>query len=299
MNPRLGHFYMEEAGGEGGGGPSAAPAPTGAPAPSAPPAADPPAVNWDEMVTDAVVVDDPPGAGEPPEGEVVKPPEGTPPEGQQPPTQPPGTPPQQPPAQPPAQPQKTPEQLQEEAKAHREGLLTQWSGIYETELTEDDKSALMTAPETVIPRLMAKAAMDAVDFARREFQAALPRYVAQHMNSTQQATGAWKAFTDAHKDLAKPEYRKVIAQAAQTVKATQPDLPAEEAMAMVAETARTLLRLPKPGVTPAPEGQPAAPVAPHNPVARGRASPRPPAAVAKKDAPNSSEIDWGDLAGAS
>lgn len=269
------HFVKQDA--EGSQTSTGGAAPVG----EAPPASDPPEVNWGEMA-DESLPEDPPAD---PVNEEV--PTGEPPKTDQP-TEPPKTeePPKEPVVEPPQPPvkQPTPEEAAAQEKQFRDQLRDELRGIYEKELSEDQKAQLIAEPEKVIPHLMAQAAMDAVAIAMRQIQQQLPNVIAQHTSQHESAKSAWGEFDTAHPDLAKPEYRKVVLAAINTVKATGQKLPKADAMAAVARTARAILNLPSPG-TPAAksEASTSAPVAPFNPVARGKSVPAKPAKPAAEN----------------
>jgi hypothetical protein len=192
-----------------------------------------------------------------------------------------------PPVTPPEQPALTPEQIEQQQTAQREQVLTAATGIYEREMTDEVKSALMTEPEKVLPRLMAQAMLDGANLAMARMQQSLPGVVETAARTRSQQAEAVTAFTTAHPDLAAKEHSQAVAAAIKTVKELKiPFKTQAEAMAKVAEVARSIAGLAAPG---APAEQPlAAPVAPHVPVARSRA-----AAAAK---PAAGDNPWAKLA---
>lgn len=184
-------------------------------------------------------------------------------------------------ATPPAQPAQTPEESARVAAEARTALLSEVSGAYAKALTDDQKAMLVAEPEKVLPDLLATAMLDGAQFAYRQVMSALPQLIAQHTQTAKTGDEAWGAFNTAHPDLAKPEYRQAVIQAASVVKAaTQGQkLTKEESLARVGKTARALLGLPDPtpGAPAAPgvasgDDPTAAPVAPHTSVGRSRSS---------------------------
>jgi hypothetical protein len=151
-----------------------------------------------------------------------------------------------------------------------EGLSERYRG----QLTEDDARELSLNPEKVIPRLMAQAVLDAVNSVQGVLQQQLPQVVEQTTRTSAARKEAAKSFFDANPDLAKPEYKSVLDQAAAFYRSTHPNATKEEAVKGVAKVARVTLGLPEPTTTSAPVPQTPAPTRPAAfvPVAPGGSS---------------------------
>lgn len=278
--------HSKQAPDEGGAPGAAAPAPA-SPAPAAAPASgESPEAKWDELsdedfelelpAGDAPAPADPAPAkagSEPaPAAATPEPPKPATPE-------PPKPESQVPPVDPAVQ--------EAQVKAATEELHKRLSGVYETELDEDTKSALLSDPATVMPRLMARAAMDGARLALSQIPNMVPLMVEQTTSVSKARESAWAEFDKAHEDLAKPEYRQTVVNAVKAVKALGKNLSKEESLALVGRTARAMLNLPEPQARGG-AAAPSAPAAPFVPIARGAAAPASPAKAKPTD-------KWADL----
>jgi hypothetical protein len=203
----------------------------------------------------------------------------------------PGTPPAPAPTPAPATPapaQPTQEQLAEQAKVFREHAITNLTKQYESELSDEDKQQLLTDPEKVIPRLLAKATFDGIQIAQQLTHQSIMRDLpaVQHHQSAVRA--AEESFFKAHPDLAKPEYNKVLVRMAQTARELNPNGTQEQVSAAAASLARTSLGLPTPGA-PAATPAPAVPARPFSPASGSGASPGRTSSVNKAN-------EWAELA---
>lgn len=284
----------EATGGEGAP-PAAAAADNDAPLPASGEAQD---VQWDEFADDgpegfvSPATDDPPAAPSAPAAPAQPAATAQPAEpaaaaapAQPAAPQPPATAPAQPaqPAQPTAEQLAARDAAVKEARAKMHGALAE---IYTNELDDDTKAALLADPATVMPKLLAQAALDGANMAVQQILPMLPQVIGHTTAQQQGAMRAWQEFDTAAPDLAKPEYRQAVAAAINFVKGSGVRYASkQEAIAAVARTTRAMLGIADPGAQAAqPATQPAAaPVAPHSPVARGAA--RQPASRAKSDNP--------------
>jgi hypothetical protein len=175
----------------------------------------------------------------------------------------------------------TQEEIAQQQQQARDNIRNSLRDMYATGLTDDDKAALITSPDTVIPQMMAQAALDGAQLAMAHMAQALPQMLDSHIQRGRGADQAWSEFYSANADLNKPEYRPAIEASLRAVKAMGLKLSKEEAIAKVGQFTRDILKLPAQGTgsppvsTPAASVQTAAPVAPFTPVARGRAAPAP------------------------
>lgn len=281
--PNLYFLMGEEPGGEG----AAAPAGGNAPAPAAGRTAEG-GVNWGGLADDSQEEEESPGDDDPGEGD-PEPEPGEQPGGGEGPGGEQETPEQKAEreaaeaaaAEADRQPELTEEQkaaAKAAAEAHREQVLTAATEVYAAEMTEEVVNELLTAPEKVLPKLLAKAALDGAQFAVAQMQSLLPQYIATTGRQISAQEAAVQKFHTAHPDLAAKEHREAVETALKTVqqqvKAKKAKFKTEaDAMARVAQIARTIAGLPDPGKAGSEPA--AAPVAPHVPVARSRAAGRP------------------------
>lgn len=194
------------------------------------------------------------------------------------------------PATPPT-PQPTAEELETQRQAQRAQILSAAEAVYEREMTEEVKSALLTEPEKVLPKLLAQAALDGANLATQHMLAHLPRVVQETAQTSSAQTQALQSFHRANPDLAGKEHSPFVAAAIKTVKEAGLKFKSnEDAMAKIASVARSLAGLPQPGAAPV-DPPAAAPVAPHVPVARTRS-----AAASGKAPLKPGEVDWGAIA---
>lgn len=270
---KLPYSLMEGEPGAAGGAPVTASA-----APTSPtPASEAQEVNWGELSS----ADDFDGEDPPPTPPATPPETPTPPATQPQPAAPvqPAVQPAQPPSPAPQPPAAQPGDQETQAAEARKALHAELTGIYTRELTEDQKAALIGDPASVMPAMLAQAALDGAQLALRQITAVLP-HVVQHTTSQQQMSAkAWDEFLTAHPDLAKPEQRKAVMRAVENLKASGSvaGLSKEQVMARTARLARAMLGMDEPtAAAPAPAGtptpEPGAPAAPFVPVGRNRAA---------------------------
>ena len=243
--------FMDEAGGAEDGG-----AGGGVPAPAAEPAeasteAD---VNWADMA-DALEADD---AGED-QGQVegdaeivgetpavatpaVETPPVTPPVAETPPVTPP-----------------TPETPAPDYTAWRTERLGQLEQQYA--LNEADAAALLTEPETVLPKLAAAVHMEVLESAMRGMQAMMPVLMQQVNQHTELNTRAKNLFTSINPDLADPQFEPAIMQLGQVYRNVNAKASPEEAARAIGNLVRSALGIAAPAVA-APSAPAASPVAP-------------------------------------
>jgi hypothetical protein len=210
----------------------------------------------------------------------------------------PGTPPAPAPTPaptpaPPATQELTPEQQEQQAKEFRQRAVANLAEQYAKELTDEDKAALLTEPEKILPQLLARATFDGIQIAQRLAQASMEQQMPAMQRRQAEIAQAETEFFTANPDLAKPEYQASVVQMAQTARALLPKGSRAEVAAKAAALARAHLGLPTPGAVVAAQPAPAAPAAParpFSPAAPGGASPGRPAAGTKTENP------WEELA---
>lgn len=186
----------------------------------------------------------------------------------------------------------TQEQINEQAAKYRNDAIAAIEKQYADDMSAEDKSALLTDPEKVIPKLMAKAVIDGMQMAtaliHQSMQHDLPAQIARNDRSQK----AEEAFYSANQDLNKEEFKPIVLKVARDVSSMFPNATPEQKAARIAEVARTFIGLPPANAAPAAPVAPAAPTAParpHTPIAAGGSSPARPAAPA-------SENVWDELA---
>ena len=146
---------------------------------------------------------------------------------------------------------------------------------YEKELTSEQRTALLTEPEKVIPELLAKATVDGMQLAMGMMEQQLARVVPQTIQRSAESRAMEQKFYSDNPDLAtKPEFKLVVIHMAKTAREMNPKGTNEQIMAAAAALSRTALGLAAPapaaapGAAPAPAAAaPAAPARPFTPAA--------------------------------
>lgn len=133
---------------------------------------------------------------------------------------------------------------------------------------EDESAALLTEPETVLPKLAAKVHMEVLENAMRAMQAMVPVMMTQVQHHGQVETQAKSLFTTVNPDLADPQLEPVILQLGETYRRMNHTAGPEEASRAIGNLVRAALGLPAPGVPQVSQGSSPAPAAPFVP-ARG------------------------------
>ena len=112
------------------------------------------------------------------------------------------------PAAAPAQPTPSEAPPPEVYTAWRDKRISELSGLYA--LNESDAQALLTEPEVVLPKLVAKAHMEVLEASMRAMQAMMPVMMQQVTQHTERNTQAKGLFTQINPDLADPAYEPAI-----------------------------------------------------------------------------------------
>lgn len=186
---------------------------------------------------------------------------------------PPATPPVVPPAPPaaeiPPQPaaQPTPAQPGQPPADYQA-----WRQTRETELAstlyainDADAQALLTEPETVLPRMAARMHMEVMESTMRALQSVLPQAIQGYTQHEQANTQAKQFFSGVNPDLANPAYEPYILQFGEVYRKVNPSAGPEEAARAIGSLVRSALGIaaPQQGVSAPPAmqvSQPAAPV---------------------------------------
>lgn len=172
----------------------------------------------------------------------------------------------------------------DEMKQARESLIEQISSSYK--LSEDDKAALITDPDKVLPKLTGRLFVDVLESVVRVVTAQMPQIVEQQVAARTAAQGARNAFFKQFPALNKPEYIPTIQQVTAAVRQMNPQVPYEQAVEKIGKMSMALLNLPVEGTSHVtPPVNP--PLRPATPVLPGAAATRP--AAAPKN-------EWDDLA---
>lgn len=257
--------FMNEAGGaEDGGAGAGGVSPAGATEPAeASTEAD---VNWagiaedldaddvgedqGQVEGDAEIVGEPPAVATP---AAETPP--TPPSAETPPVTPPTETPPTAPVTPP-----TPETPAPDYTAWRTERLGQLEQQYA--LNEADAAAMLTEPETVLPKLAAAVHMEVLESAMRGMQAMLPVLMQQLNQHTELNTKAKNLFTSINPDLADPQFEPAIMQLGQVYRNVNAKAGPEEAARAIGNLVRSALGIAAPAAAAptAPAVAPAAPV---------------------------------------
>lgn len=111
-------------------------------------------------------------------------------------------------------------------------------------LSEEDTRSLLTEPETVLPRLLAKAHMQMTKSVLESVQGIIPNVMETTQVASKAETEARNAFFSVNRDLAKPEYEEAILAAGSVFRKLNPNTPRDEAVKRIGEMARVSLGLP-------------------------------------------------------
>lgn len=118
-------------------------------------------------------------------------------------------------------------------------------------LSEDDAHAMITEPEKVLPKLLAKMHLQATQSVLNSMQTVVPQIVSTTSNAAKAETEARQAFFSVNDDLAKPEYEPAVLQIAAMYRQINPTAPRAEAIQKIGELARVSLGLPAKGAAQA------------------------------------------------
>ena len=154
-------------------------------------------------------------------------------------------------------------------------------------LSKDDADALLTDPETVLPKLMANAHLQMLNHIGQFVQAQmqqLPTVVKQTVESSTVEKQRLSAFAEAHPDLVTDEAAPFVVQAITALKQAKPDITFDEIVKRVKPVAYTLMGKEMPTQQLAPVQQP---VTKPKPFVPGR-----PTSVAPSKVPQSKEAEF-------
>ena len=178
---------------------------------------------------------------------------------------PPATPPVVPPAPPaaeiPPQPAAQPTPAQ---PGQPQADYQAWRQTRETELAstlyainDADAQALLTEPETVLPRMAARMHMEVMESTMRALQSVLPQAIQGYTQHEQANTQAKQFFSGVNPDLANPAYEPYILQFGEVYRKVNPSAGPEEAARAIGSLVRSALGIaaPQQGVTPPPAMQ--------------------------------------------
>ena len=177
------------------------------------------------------------------------------------------------PAAAPAQPTPSEVPSPEVYTAWRDKRISELSGLYA--LNESDAQALLTEPEVVLPKLVAKAHMEVLEASMRAMQAMMPVMMQQVTQHTERNTQAKGLFTQINPDLADPAYEPAILELGSYYRSKNQQASPEEASRAIGALVRAafgLTRQEQAAVTPSP-AQPA--VTPFVPARGGGGMARP------------------------
>lgn len=264
MRPWWMRYYLQDELTEGEGGTGAAPSTTeGGEADSA---EDDTSVNWGDMADDFEKdeVDEPVVEGDTEVGDAPAEPAPAPAAAPAPTPAPAAeTPPVTPAAPAPSATPVAPAQTPEEYQAWRTNREAELAGSLYA-INEADAQALLTEPETVLPRMAARMHMEVMESAMRAIQSVIPRMIEGYNQHERVNTQAKSLFTSINPDLGDPSYENAILELGQVYRKVNPTAPAEEAARAIGALVRSALGIAAPqapGVTlptaPAPVAQPA------------------------------------------
>lgn len=157
----------------------------------------------------------------------------------------------------------------EEYSAWRESRLSQLEQVYA--LDQEAANAMLTEPETVLPKLAAKVHMEVLENSMRAMQAMVPVMMQQIQHHTEVNSRAKNLFTSVNPDLADPRFEPAIMQLGTVYRNVNRNAPPEEAARAIGNLVRAALGIAAPAqgmASAAPQAPVQAPAAPFAP-ARG------------------------------
>jgi hypothetical protein len=157
------------------------------------------------------------------------------------------------PATPVAAPAPTAEATPEAYQAWRTTRVGELTQMYA--LSEEDTTAMLTDPETVLPKLAAQVHMEVLENSMRAMQAMMPVMMQQLQQGTERNNSARNLFTSVNPDLADPQFEPAIMQLGQVFRQVNPSAGPEEASRAIGNLVRSALGI----AQPAQGGAPAAP----------------------------------------
>lgn len=134
----------------------------------------------------------------------------------------------------------------------REGRVAELETQYA--IDPDSANALLTEPETVLPKLAAKVHMEVLESSMRAMQAMMPVMMQQITANTERNNSAKSLFTSVNPDLADPQYEPAIMQLGQVFRNVNPTAAPDEAARAIGALVRSAL-----GIAPGVAVQPQAP----------------------------------------
>lgn len=155
----------------------------------------------------------------------------------------------------------------EEYSVWRNSRLSQLEQVYA--LDQEAADAMLTDPETVLPKLAAKVHMEVMENSMRAMQAMVPVMLQQVQYHTEREGKAKNLFTSVNPDLADPQFEPAIMELGAVYRNVNKTAPPEVAAAAIGNLVRAALGIAAPGaVAPQPQQQVQPQVAPFTP-ARG------------------------------
>jgi hypothetical protein len=137
------------------------------------------------------------------------------------------------------------------------------------QLSDEEAAAALTEPEVVIPKLLARAHMQAVESAIRGMQAMLPQMMQAQQQTTSVETRAQEMFFGANSDLKDPALAPAIQECGKLFRKLNPKATPEQAVLGIGNLVRSTMGMPA-AAAGQPVAAPAAPVASAAPFAPAR-----------------------------
>lgn len=134
----------------------------------------------------------------------------------------------------------------------REGRVAELETQYA--IDPDSANALLTEPETILPKLAAKVHMEVLESSMRAMQAMMPVMMQQITANTERNNSAKSLFTSVNPDLVDPQYEPAIMQLGQVFRNVNPTATPDEAARAIGALVRSAL-----GIAPGVAVQPQAP----------------------------------------
>ena len=132
----------------------------------------------------------------------------------------------------------------EDYAAWRNTRLTQLESVYA--LDQEAANAMLTEPETVLPKLAAKVHMEVLENSMRAMQAMVPVMMQQLQHHTATESRAKNLFTSVNPDLADPRYEPAIMQLGSVYRNVNQQASPEEAARAIGNLVRAALGIAAP-----------------------------------------------------
>lgn len=144
---------------------------------------------------------------------------------------------------------KTNEELEAERAKWREESLSKIEDYYSSQLSDEDKDLLLTEPDKVLPRLLARSYLDMYDSLMAGMTQQMPQQVTQLMETQKATQKAESAFFEKWPQLKSaaaesPEKAQILQRTVQAYRQLNPNAPLEQAITESGAMAMVALKIP-------------------------------------------------------